>query len=957
MESMKSMEIMKIMEIDLKTIHLKWQKEWDNAKIYEANICEDRKKKFITAAFPYPNSPQHIGHGRTYTIADVYARYWRMKGYNVLFPMAFHVTGTPIISMAKKIKEKDGELLDIFEKIYEITREKAATLTEPKDLVLYFSDEIERGMKEIGYCIDWRRKFYTFDAHFNKFIEWQFHKLKQLGYLKISTHPVPWCPIDNNAVSAHDTKGDIDPEIEEITAIKFAFQDGHILVSTYRPETLFGVTNLWINPHAVYVKAKHKNGKAKHNSDKNDKDEIFYLAEKAAKNLALQLELNIIEQFTGERLLSKLAQSPLGKNVPIFPASFVRPGEGTGAVMSVPAHAPYDYLALRDIEKIDEVGLIKIIKINGYDIPAKDVVERMNVKNQNDPLAEEATKEIYKKEVYEGKMLVGDKEYDGISVDKAREKIKIKLENENKSFSINIIAKAPVFCRCGAEVCVNLVKNQWFIDYGNKSWKQLAKQCLEKMTTLPERTHDDYFYTIDWLIQKACVRAQGLGTPFPFDKSQIIESLSDSTIYMAFYTIAHKLIHFPAEKLDNAFFDYIFLGKLGKECETLKIDEEIEELRKNFLYWYPLDSRHSGADLIRNHLTFFIFNHAAIFPEGLWPKQIVANGFVLMNGKKMSKSLGNILSLRRAIAEFGADVVRISIVGGADLSADTDFSEAVARGVEIRLKTILELIRYASRPAKEKIDFWLLSRLNKRLENIDGKFQRMEYRELVKELLYDTTADLAWYLKRVRGIKGIKSDGYEPRLKEFFEKWILAIAPLAPHVAEEAWHAIGNTGFAAITQLPNMDADAVNKSLELRELLIASTIEDIGKISELTGITPKKATIFVATDWKHKLYCIAREEKNFEKAVKKSMSDPTLRNNGENVIKFLKQIGKNIFALPEVLEPAEELDALASACEFMNGQLGFVIEVVSEDPEDRTIHLKHPKAKNAMPGKPAIVLE
>lgn len=910
------------MELDTRTMHSRWQREWDEAKAYEADPAEGREKKFITAAFPYPNSPQHIGHGRTYTIADVYARYWRMKGCNVLFPMAFHVTGTPIISMAKKIREKDGEILSIFEKIYGISRQEAATLTEPKELVLHFSDEIERGMKEIGYSIDWRRKFYTLDAHFNKFIEWQFLKLRELGYLKTGEHPVPWCPSDNNAVSAHDTKGDVDPELEEVTAIKFAFGDGSMIVSTYRPETLFGVTNLWVHPSSTYVKARH--GK-----------EILYLAEDAAENLSLQLHLEILERISGRDLLGKTATSPLGAKVPILPASFVKPGEGTGAVMSVPAHAPYDYLALRDLGKVGELGLIKIIEIKGCDIPAKDAVERLGVKNQDDPLAEEATAEVYKKELHEGRMKTGDPEYDGLETSRAREKIKAELEKENRAMRLHIIANGPVFCRCGARIAVNIVKNQWFIDYGDPAWKKLAKECLAEMDVLPERTRGDYLYTIDWLRAKACVRAQGLGTPFPFDKSQIIESLSDSTIYMAFYTIAHRLAKLPAEKLDGKFFDYVFLGK-GKGTA------EMDALRKDFLYWYPVDSRHSGADLIRNHLTFFIFNHAAIFPREHWPRQIVANGFVLMEGKKMSKSLGNILPLRRAVAEYGADVVRLSIVGGADLSVDTDFSKPVAQGVESRLRAILELASHAAgKSAGEKIDLWLLSRLNRRLADIDGKFQRLEHRELIKELLYDTSADLAWYLKRAN----------KPRLREFFEKWALAIAPFAPHAAEEIWHAMGKKGFAINAPMPQADASLVDGMLEMREELIAKVMEDVEKISSLTGMKPKKASIFTAAGWKREAYSIAREEKNFEKAVKRCMEKPELKQKGADLARFLRQIGKNIFSLPGTLDSAEELDALSGASGFMGSQLGIGIEVV---PEEKA---SHPKAKNAMPGKPAIVLE
>ncbi|MBU0586819.1 leucine--tRNA ligase [Candidatus Micrarchaeota archaeon] len=909
------------MEIDMRTVHLKWQKEWAENNVYQADAEQGGEKKFIAPAFPYPNSPQHIGHGRTYTIADIYARYLRMKGYNVLFPMAFHVTGTPIVSMAKKLREKDEEILDIFERIYGIDREKAESLVKPVDLVMYFSNEIEHGMREIGYSIDWRRKFYTFDEHFNKFIEWQFFKLKDLGYLKMGEHPVPWCPSDNNAMSAHDTKGDVDPELEEVTAIKFGFEDGSIILSTYRPETIFGVTNLWINPKAVYVKAKYKN-------------EFLYLAEEAAKDLALQLGLEIVEKIPAEKILGKNAKSTLGNEVPILPAEFVNPGEGTGAVMSVPAHAPFDYLALRDLGKVDELGLIKVIEIKGYEIPAKDVVERMNIENQSDPKAEEATKEVYRKEVNEGKMCIPDSEYTGMNVDKARELIKRMLEEKGGCMRLHIIANGPAYCRCGTRVVVNNVKNQWFIDYGNPKWKEDAKECIAQMELLPERTRADYLYTVDWLREKACTRAQGLGTPFPFEKSQIIESLSDSTIYMAYYTIAHMARELAPDTLDEKFFDYVYHGKGEGSPEAKK-------MRESFLYWYPLDSRNSGADLIRNHLTFFIFNHVAIFPKEQWPRRIVANGFVLMEGKKMSKSMGNILPLRNAVKEYGADIVRLSITGGADLDVDTDFSREIANGIASRVGTIMKLVDYSKEEASERIDLWLLSKLNRRLAEIDSKYENLECRQIVKDLLYDTCMDISWYLKRSR----------KPRLKEFFNIWTRAIAPFAPHFAEEIWHVMGNSSFVVNERMAQAESSFVDEGVEKREALLEKTLQDIDRISALLKTRPKKVTLIVADAWKNNAYSIAKEEKNFEKALKRCMAEPELKDKGAAIVQFIKQLGKNIFALEDVLGFEEEYALLSEAEEFIKEQTGAEISVIME--KDAT----HTKAKNASPGKPAIVLE
>ncbi|MCX6770076.1 MAG: class I tRNA ligase family protein [Candidatus Micrarchaeota archaeon] len=368
-------------------IDSKWQKKWAEEGVFEPKAGKG-EKFFLTAAFPYPNSPQHIGHGRTYTTTDIYARYKRMAGQNVLYPMAFHVTGTPVLAMAKRIAEKDEEILSIFETVYGISRATTAKLTDPRDLVAYFSREIEAGMKEMGYSMDWRRKFYTYDAQFNKFIEWHFAKLEKAGHITKGEHPVPWCPVGQTAIGAHDTKEDKDPQIEEITGVLFPFEDGMLICSTYRPETISGVTNIWVNPDAVYVKAKNS-------SD----GEIYYVSKDAFTSLSMQLPLSIIKEVSAKEMKGKTAKHPLsGNELPIFPAAFVDSKTGTGIVMSVPAHAPMDYLALRDAGLEGKVTLVQVLKLPGFsNFPAKEIVEKMGIKSQSDARASEATDAIYRK--------------------------------------------------------------------------------------------------------------------------------------------------------------------------------------------------------------------------------------------------------------------------------------------------------------------------------------------------------------------------------------------------------------------------------------------------------------------------------------------------------------------------------------------------------------------------------
>ena len=898
----------------------KIREEWEKEKLYEADPEQGKKKFFITAAFPYPNSPQHIGHARTYTIADVYARFMRMLNYNVLFPMAFHVTGTPVLAMAKRLEEQDEELLSIFENIYGISREEAKKLTTPEALVLKFSREIEEGMKELGLSIDWRRKFYTFDKHFNKFIEWQFFKLKELGLLEKGEHPVPWSKKLNSAVGAHDTKGDVDPEIEEVVAIKFKFEDGYLLTSTYRPETVYGVTNLWVNENSNIVKARNKENR-----------EIYYLTEGGFYNLELQLPLEKLEKIKAKQLIGKKAINlATGEEIVILPAKFVDEQEGTGVVMSVPAHAPYDYVALRDLGKIGEIEIKKVIALEGYSLPAKEVVERLKISNQEDKKLEEATSILYKEEFHNGIFLV--EKYKGMRVSEAKEKVKEDLIKENKALRIWLIANSPVYSRAGDRIVVKIVKDQWFIDYSNKKWKEKTVELLENMTIIPEVVKEQLKNTIYWLDRKACTRAKGLGTRFPFDTSQVIESLSDSTIYMAFYTIAHLIKSCPPESLDEEFFDYLFLGK-GEPRNTLH-----RKAREEFLYWYPLDSRHTGADLIRNHLAFFLFNHTAIFPKEHWPKQIVVNGFVLMDGKKMSKSLGNILPLKKAISSYSADVVRFAVVSGAELLQDTDFNKDVVEGISTRLEFFKEMFSYSDKDGEEEIDKWLLLRLKRRIRKAKKLYKKLKLREIALELFYETYKDLKWYLKR-------KEHSSSPiGLKTFFKLWALALHPIIPYTSYAMLKSLGIKKL----EYPEVEIEE-QQEVEIGEEIVMSLLEDLKEVIGLVkrkGKEPTKAIIFIPEEWKFSLAKVAKEKGlSFLKSNKNELLSVVGKQHIAKAIKLLDKI------LPEKYVDRSLLkSALLSSVPLFESETGLKIEIKEESPE-------YPKSSSSLPHKLSILLE
>lgn len=874
----------------------KWQKKWMEDHVFEADPQPNKPKFFLTAAFPYPNGPSHMGHARTYTITDVYARFKRMQGYNVLFPMGFHYTGTPVLAMAEAVAAGDKKLLDLFRRVYGIPDDIIPKLADPLTMARYFHTISKISLIETGYSIDWRREFTTIDPEFKAFIRWQFEKLRQKGYLVKGTHPVGWCPKHNMPVGMHDTKDDVEPEIGEWTLIFFEDDEGVIYpVATLRPETVFGVTNVWVNPKANYVKARVDNM-------------VWIISDRAAYKLRFQKRrIEVIENIPGEKLLGKRVRNPVtGEKVAILPATFVDPDTGTGVVMSVPAHAPYDYAAILNLTadilrkygvRRRELGPRPLIRVRGYgEFPAVEVVEKMGIKSQEErEKLDEATKEVYSTEYKYGVMredIVGYVAKDlpnsirryiigavkawiaGRPVSEARDNIAKWLRESGYADTMYEIMNKPVYCRCGTEIVVKILEDQWFIDYGNPEWKELARKALEKMKIIPPEYRGDFDYTIEWVQRRACARTRGLGTELPWAPGWIVESLSDSTIYMAYYTVSHKIKKYKLrpEMLTYEFWDYIILGK-GDVKEVSKKTgipvRVLEDLRSEFDYWYPLDSRHSAKDLIPNHLTFFIYNHVAIFPEEKWPRQIAVNGWLLIRGHKMSKSLGNVIPLRIMNYLYGPDTVRATVILSSEVGQDADFTDELVESVLERLRrfknTILELHGIAlsttmvrNEVELTRLDRWILSRMQRHIESITNAMENLRFRDAANTAIYIIDKDVRRYLDRVR------DELEDPKRKNtiawilsyIIDTWIRLVAPVIPHLAEELWHNIGREGYVSLAEWPKPTSKYIDVDVEVEEEYVDRVIDDIREILRVAGIKPKRIILYVA---KPEDYSILRE--------------------------------------------------------------------------------------------------
>ena len=955
------------MAINWNEIETKWRNKWIENKDFETNP-NDKPKKFITVAYPYPNSPQHIGHGRTYTLADVHARFYRMKGYNVLFPMGFHYTGTPVLGMAKRIEAGEKEILDGLRNIYHVPEDAIKTFVEPVKIADYFHEEIKSGMIEMGYSIDWRREFTTIVPGYQKFIEWQITTLREKGRIIQGSHPVGWCPVDQNPVSQHDTMGDVEPKIDDKNfLIKFKLDDFVFPITTLRPETIFGITNLWVNPNTVYKKVTVD-------------DETWIVSSECAKKISFfEKKVSEIGEIPGSEIIGKYATNHDGREIPILPADFVEPSMGTGLVMSVPAHAPKDYQALMDLKTknhdlASKIEPIPIIATEGYgSIPAKDIVEKMGISNQSDDKLEEATKELYLKEFTDGKLNDKCGQFNGEKVQFGRDKIRAWLQDNGNLEKFPVLENAPVKCRCGAECVVKILNNQWFLNYGDESWKELARNCFDEMNILPNNIKTEFVEVIDWLHERACARQQGLGTKLPWDKDWIVESLSDSVIYMAYYTLSRFVNDgtVQPENLTMEFFDYVLLdkGDVSLAASTSKLSEDvIDMMKKEFEYFYPVDSRHSGRDLVQNHLSFFVLNHVAIFDKKMWPQEIVVNGSVMMNGAKMSKSMGNIIPLRTAIRDHGADPIRLAIISSAELLQDADFNMESVSGIQNKLESLLD---ECSRLKNDEIselqaeDKWILSKTQSKIAEITEAVEKMRLREALHDILFTFETDLSWYQKRIQA-KG--RDDVSGILHQINSARVAMLSPFAPHVAEEMWEKLGNSELVSKSQWPKYSADKVDAASIQAEELLRSTIDDIANILKVTKITPQKIVIYVNSDsMKSKVYrkilgIMVGGQNNMGAVMKELIADPQT-SDAKKMPDYVQKVIKDLHSESEEIKKMKLKAESFDEKEFLSKELAsigkkeFGVDVIVYSESDAEIYDPKGKARHARPFKPAILIE
>lgn len=407
-------------------------------------------------------------------------------------------------------------------------------------------------------------------------------------------------------------------------------------------------------------------------------------------------------------------------------------------------------------------GIIKIGVLKAYEV-LKDC--EFNTKSIN---VEFVDKDLFVLKTSEDKTSADKFENEIKEINGLEDNKEMKMVETTNFVSI-YVPEDEVISRSGGKCVVSLM-DQWFLDYSDLEWKSKVKKCLDKMIC-DEDTRHKLLEGVDWIYKWGFSRSFGLGSRIPWDNQYLIDSLSDSTIYMALYTFKHLLFRdlegnveiFPSDKLDLCVWDYIFFGKELPESHK-EYSPLLTECRKSFEYFYPVDLRVSGKDLIKNHLLFFIFNHVALFDEKYWPRRIYTNGHLMLNSEKMSKSTGNFLTVDSCLEKYGVSATRMCLAVCGDTNEDANFIEANANSYILKIftfiKNIEELVERRKKETvdedldgllkhKDKgfIDLYLLEYLSMCIEETTNAYEKMKYSDVVKYGFFELT-----HLKETYGI-------------------------------------------------------------------------------------------------------------------------------------------------------------------------------------------------------------
>jgi leucyl-tRNA synthetase len=901
--------------VDFNEIAVKWQKKWADDQIFKSHVDNNKEKFYCLEMYPYPSAKLHIGHLRNYSIGDSLARFKRMKGYNVLYPMGYDAFGLPAENAAIKNKVDPGKW----------TKSNI--------------ESIKAQQKAMGLSYDWDRELASLNTNYYKWNQWIFLKLLKKGLAYKKKSAVNWCD-DCATVLANEQvengkcwrcKSEVqekeleqwylkiteyaDELLEDIkkmdhwppkvktmqenwigkshgTEIYFDVVDENdnkidqISTFTTRPDTIFGVTYLVLaveHPKIIEwtKETKYEADVKKFITDVKKKTVIERTSEGKEKN----------GMFIGKYFINPAN----GEKCPLWIADYALYEYGTGAVMAVPAHDQ------RDLDFAKK-----------YDLPIKIVIN---------PQAYDLNPEKLSRAYTEEGTLVNSDQFDGSQNQDAIKEISVWLENEKKG-----------------KRTVNYKLRDWLISRQRFWGTPIPIIYCEKCGAVPVPDKDlpvklpsgdqakftgqgNPLETVDEFVNCKCPKCDGDARR----ETDTMDTFIDSSWYF---------IRFCSPQFED--------GPFNKE---------------DVKYWMPVDQYIGGIEHAILHLLYARFFTKALSDLSLTDvrepfSRLLTQGMVIKDGEKMSKSLGNTVDPADISDKFGPDTARLFILFAALPEKELDWSDKGVLGsfkflnrvwsllVDNKEQISLDEIDYNSLNSKDR---YIISKTHQVIKSVTNNIT-----EFKQSLAVGAIMELANALK-----------GYKNKNKQVFgfgiKSLIQIISPFTPHLGEEMWETIGMEGYVSISKWPEYDEDKIDKDAIAAEELIVNTRKDILSVLELAKIdVPKKVRLFVSVKWKYELFNLIKKE--LEKTrnpgdIIKAVMQTDLRKYGKVVSKLIPALVKHSSRIPEtIISQQKEVDALNESLEVFKSEFNDVEIILADDSSEA-------KSKQASPGKVAILVE
>ncbi|MEK6824050.1 MAG: leucine--tRNA ligase [Nanoarchaeota archaeon] len=773
-------------DVNFKTLEKKWQDKWEHEKIFHVLDNSKKEKYYVLEMFPYPSGEGlHMGHALNYSIGDVYARFKRMQGFNVLYPMGYDALGLPAENAAIK---------------------KGA---HPQDYTNASIINFIKQQKSLGLSYDWSRMINTSNSNYYKWDQWIFLKMLEKGIAYRKKAPVNWCSQCKSVLAneqVHDGKcwrhEDTGVEIKQLEQWFFKITDyadelldkideldwpqrtkimqknwigksygTEILfavnlpngkkeswkIFTTRPDTIYGVT-------FMVVSAQHQRLMELVSDSEKSKVEKFLKEIKSTSEKEPEL-LNKEGVFTGSYAINPVNN----EKIPIYAGNFVLADYGSGMIMAVPAHDQRDF---KFAEKYN-LDIKIVIQPRDFEI----YTSRGNVSKEQIS------------EAYEGAgTLINSGKFNDLDNEKAKHEItkfleKKKLGNKKVQYKLR----------------------DWLISRQRYWGTPIPIIYCEKCGAVPVPEKD-----LPIMLPKKVTFGEGnpLATNEEWIKTKCPKCKSEA-----------KRETDTMDTFVNS--SWYFL----RYCDP---DNNKEIFNKSKVkYWMPIDQYIGGAEHACMHLIYFRFYTKFLrdlklltFDEPT--KKLFHQGMLHgSDGFVMSKSKGNVVLPEEISKKYGIDSARLFLLSIASPDKDMQWNE---KGIEGSYKFLNKIIEIFEKIKIGKSDEKTESKLNKIIKEVTNQIENFKYnlaiikiRELFNSLPEETS-------------------------KEILEKSLKLLHPFCPHITEELWEKIGNKKFISLAEWPIAEEKKISEFFEKQDEALNKLVSDISNILKIVGEQKKDAS-------------------------------------------------------------------------------------------------------------------